>query len=127
MPEKEIRSMMEVSSVIAKSSESRVKDVTSSVMRWSVIDLGIDLDSVVRPIGVVLARELGRHPLPPVEREALQLELEQHGHRCRHGQAGCKVGRLLEEQRLVLDLQRVVEVATDEGKGDRDASVGNDK
>ena len=35
MPEKETRSMADVISVIAKSSETRVKAVTSSVIRWS--------------------------------------------------------------------------------------------
>jgi len=88
-----------------------------------VVEVAVDLDLVVRLVGVVLARELGRHPLAPVEREALPLELVEHGERRRHRQPHREVRRLLEEQRLVLGRQRAVKVAADEREDHRDPRV----
>ena len=88
-----------------------------------VVEVAVDLDLVVRLVGVVLARELGRHPLAPVEREALALELVEHGERRRHRQPHREVRRLLEEQRLVLGRQRAVKVAADEREDHRDPRV----
>eukprot|EP00964_Phaeocystis_antarctica_P121414 scaffold85075_cov56-Phaeocystis_antarctica.AAC.1 len=127
MPEKEKRSMAAVHSVMKKSSETwrdlgEGRDVLGDAL-VGVVDLGVDLDLVVGLVRVVLARQLGRHPLPPVEREALPLELVQHRERRRYGEAHCVVGSLLEEEHLVLGGEGGVEVAPDVREDDRDARV----
>ena len=92
-----------------------------------VVDVALELDLVVGLVAVVLARELRRHPLAPVEREPLALELVEHGERRRHGEADGVVERLLREDRLVLGAQSAVEVAADEAEDDRDAALREDE
>ena len=75
----------------------------------------------------VLPRQLGRHPLAPVQREPPLLKRVERADRRGGGEAGRVGRRLLEEEHLVALGQGRVEVAADVREADGDPGLGEDE